>query len=328
MISQVGRYRITRQLGKGDLGVVYLADDPRLRRRVAIKALELPGDDQQRRERFRAHLTRSAEAAALLSHPNIAAVYDMVDDDLTAYVVMEYVAGESLSARLRRIPEPDFAFTRRVLREVAAALDHAHASGVVHGAIKPNNIMIDVTGVPKITDFGISATAQAEGLTACATPYIAPEQLKGESADARADQFALGAVAFEMLTGSPLPTSNSRSARNLNHSLPRGIDSVLARALSPNPRDRFAYASEFIATLDALFPTAAPPPPAPRSETGLVLITPPPPQRGRPMLPIILILATLAALGIASLLWMPQAPPSWMTSHKPAESSAAPQAPK
>jgi len=253
------------------MGVVYLAEDPRLHRRVAIKTVELTLDDEQQRDFLRNRLLRDAQAAASLSHPNIVPVFDVIEEPDSAYVVMEYVDGESLAAHLRRIGRPKPAFTLRVLREMSAALDYTHARGVIHRDIKPGNVMLDAAGVAKIMDFGIARIADTRtntptGMVMGTIHYMAPEQIKGEALDGRCDQFALGAVAYEMLTGGTMFGAQSLATlaykivneepppmRSLNGDLPEAVDVVIRKALAKQPAQRFASCGEFVRTLDAAF---------------------------------------------------------------------------
>jgi hypothetical protein len=206
MDQQVGRYRIGRKLGKGAMGVVYLAEDDLLNRQAAIKTIDFSQDDGTQREFLRTRLLRDARAAASLSHPNIVGVYDVFEQDGAAYLVLEYVDGETLANVLNRVQAPDASFTVGILRALASALDYTHSRGVVHRDIKPANIMIDKSGTPKIMDFGIARivdarTATPTGMVMGTIEYMSPEQIKGETVDGRSDQFALAALAYRMLAG-------------------------------------------------------------------------------------------------------------------------------
>jgi tetratricopeptide (TPR) repeat protein/predicted Ser/Thr protein kinase len=263
MQQQVGRYQILSQLGKGAMGVVYLANDPLLNRQVAIKTIDLTIEDAARREFLRGRLLRDARAAASLSHANIVGIYDVVEDGDFACIVMEYVNGENLAAYLSRNPIADPQYSVYVIRAMAAALDYTHKRGIIHRDIKPANVMLDTARTPKITDFGIAritecATTNMTGTVMGTIEYMAPEQIKGEAIDGRADQFALGVVAYRMLTGSTLYGEGSMAtiaykivnetpapARSRNSWLPYGIDSVLDKALAKDPNDRYANCSEF-----------------------------------------------------------------------------------
>jgi serine/threonine-protein kinase len=229
---------------------------------------------------LRERLLRDARAAAGLSHPHIVGVFDVVEQGETAWLVMEYVAGETLAQRLAAGPPLDFGFALRILAEMASALDYTHARGVIHRDIKPSNVMIDTHGAAKIMDFGIAHLSQARtttptGMVMGTLEYMAPEQIKGEPLDGRADQFALAAVAYQMLTGSTLFGPQSMTtlsykvvhempppARARNPGLPPGVDEVLSRALRKQPAERFVNCAGFIGALSAAFagnvPVAAP----------------------------------------------------------------------
>src|SRR5262249_12082734 len=210
--TQLGPYEILEPVGAGGMGEVYRARDPRLDRDVALKVLH-PGiaDNPTRRARFE----REAHAISRLSHPNICAVYDVGDQDGVAYLVMEYLDGESLEQRLRRGALPA-TLALKLSIQIADALDAAHRRGIVHRDLKPANVMLSGQHV-KLLDFGLAkiradddvdaATAldATKSLTTERTllgtlHYMAPEQLEGCDTDARTDLFAFGAVLHEMLT--------------------------------------------------------------------------------------------------------------------------------
>jgi tetratricopeptide (TPR) repeat protein len=200
--EQVNQYRILSLIGSGGMGVVYKADDTRLKRPVALKFLqkELVGDAASK-ERF----INEARAASSLDHPNICTIYDIGEkDDGQLFIAMRYYEGETLRARLRRAPVPP-AEARSIVMQLAGALGAAHARGIIHRDIKPDNVFLTADGVVKILDFGLAKlerlahdpdTLSASGTVA----YMAPEQLRGEVADARADIWSLGILLFEMLT--------------------------------------------------------------------------------------------------------------------------------
>ena len=282
MSETFGRYTVIGQLGRGAMGVVYLASDPMLNRQVAVKTVDLSVEEPAEREFLRNRLLRDARAAAVLKHPNIVAIYDVFEDGGRAYVVMEYIEGESLATRLKSNPLPDASAMLKVLRQMADALDYTHARGVIHRDIKPANVMIDSTGASKIMDFGIARIADTRtctptGMVMGTVEYMAPEQILGETVDGRADQFALAVVAYQMMTGSTLYGPNTMATLTYkivheppplpcarNSALPRGVDAVLAKALSKKPTDRFATCTEFAGALAQAFsdaptaPVAAP----------------------------------------------------------------------
>ena len=164
MRESVARYRIVSTLGRGSMGLVYLAEDPLLNRRVAIKMVDLAGDGGTS-EDSRERLLRDAKAVANLSHPNIVTVHDVVEEGSSAFIVMEYIEGDTLAAHLKKTPLPDPAFTVQVLRQMGAGLDYAHSKGVIHRDIKPGNVMLGSGGVAKIVDFGIARVSNMQTST-------------------------------------------------------------------------------------------------------------------------------------------------------------------
>jgi serine/threonine-protein kinase len=297
MVEQVGRYKIKGQLGKGAMGVVYLAEDTMLNRAAAIKTVELATDDAAQREFLRNRLLRDARAAAGLSHPNIVAVFDVFEEGDSAYLVLEYVPGETLAATLNRTPVPDVAFTVRVLRAMASALDYTHARGVIHRDIKPANVMIDQAGTPKIMDFGIARivdtrTTTPTGMVMGTVEYMSPEQVKGETVDGRSDQFALAAVAYRMLAGGTMFGQHSLATLayktvnepppplcTRNAQLPPAVDAVISRALAKQPADRYATCGQFVEALAAALSGAVF---AAREPTTILTSPPPPPTWAGP----------------------------------------------
>jgi len=249
--SRIGSYVILEELGRGGMGVVYLAEDQRLGRRVALKALPAAvANSPELRQRLR----REARAAATISHPGVAVVYALeeIDDDL--FIASEYVSGETLRSAIARGPI-DESRVRAIAIEMASALGAAHDAGVIHRDLKPENVLIKADGRIKIVDFGI---AQIEGpestrLTRAGamlgTPaYMAPEQLLGGQVDARADLYAVGVVLSEMLTGRhPLRADSGRSETKTPTSAFAG---VIARCMQPDPELRFSSARELLAALD------------------------------------------------------------------------------
>ncbi len=205
----LGHYKILRQLGTGGMGEVYLAEDSKLGRKVAIKLLpaELTSDDDARRR-----LLREARSVASLDHPNVCTIHEIGEDHGRSYVVMQFIDGETLAARMSRS-----AMTRNecieVASQIASGLSNAHSRGVVHRDIKPANVMIDRRGQVKVLDFGLakafvddrdSATdmqISKTGTISGTTPYMSPEQLRGETLDGRSDIFSLGVMLHEIATG-------------------------------------------------------------------------------------------------------------------------------
>jgi serine/threonine-protein kinase len=275
--AELAGYRITRLLGRGGMGVVYLAEDLRLHRPVALKVVKDEfADDVRFRERF----LRESELAAGLDHPSIVPVYGAGDAEGVLYLAMRYVAGRDLRSVLRdqrRLP-PERAL--RILGQVADALDAAHEAGLVHRDVKPANVLL--TGDPArrnehayLADFGLAkrpATADsATGSPMLGTlAYAAPEQLEGVLVDGRADVYSLGCILYECLAGAtPYPADSDLavvfahlqqtppSITTANASLPAELDGVVARALAKLPSERYATARELIDDARDTFPELA-----------------------------------------------------------------------
>jgi predicted Ser/Thr protein kinase len=245
----IGSYKVLDEIGRGGMGVVYLAEDTRLGRRVALKALPTALAMQPE---LRQRLRREARAAATISHPNVAVVYALEEMDDHLFIASEYVRGETLREEIARGPiAPERAGA--IAAEMAGALAAAHEAGVIHRDLKPENVLIKPDGGVKVVDFGI---AQVEGPEATrltragsllGTPaYMAPEQLLGETVDGRADIYAWGIVLSEMLTGRhPL---QGRGVKNNVH-LTGPFAAVIARCLHADPAARYASAKDLLAEL-------------------------------------------------------------------------------
>jgi serine/threonine-protein kinase len=197
------RYRLDAQIGTGGMSTVYRAFDTTLERTVAVKLMhrEMSADEDQL-ERFR----REARAVAQLSHPHIVSVIDAGEDDNRPFIVLEYVEGETLKDRIRRMGRLPVDEAIAYAIEIARALQAAHARGIVHRDIKPQNVLIDEEGSAKVTDFGIARSLDEDGLTADGrvlgtTDYVSPEQALGHAVNGQSDLYSLGVVLFEMLTG-------------------------------------------------------------------------------------------------------------------------------
>ncbi len=269
--TTLGPYEIQSQLGAGGMGEVYKATDTRLDRTVANKVLLAHvADDPDLRQRFE----REAKTISSLNHPHICTLYDIGQQDGIDYLVMEYLEGETLAARLTKGPLP----TEQVLRyatEIADALDKAHRKGITHRDLKPGNIMITKAGT-KLLDFGLAKLKQpaagAGGMSAVPTlsagltmqgtilgtlQYMAPEQLEGTEADARTDIFALGAVLYEMATGKKAFVGKSQASliaailereptpiSTLQPMSPERLDEIVQTCLAKDPDDRWQSAGD------------------------------------------------------------------------------------
>ena len=198
-----GRYRLDAQVGTGGMSTVYRAFDATLERRVAIKLMhrEIASDSDQL-ERFR----REARAVAQLSHPHIVGVIDAGEDEGRPYIVFEYVEGETLKDRIRRLGRLPVDEAIAYAIEISRALGAAHGRGIVHRDVKPQNVLVDEEGSAKVTDFGIARSMDDSGLTAegrvlGTTDYVSPEQALGHDVNGQSDIYSLGIVLYEMLTG-------------------------------------------------------------------------------------------------------------------------------
>jgi tRNA A-37 threonylcarbamoyl transferase component Bud32/tetratricopeptide (TPR) repeat protein len=281
-------YRIERELGAGGMATVYLAQDLKHQRRVALKVLHPELAHALGPERFR----REIEIAARLAHPHILTVFDSGDADGMLWYTMPFVEGESLRHRLEREHELSLEDALQITREVADALDYAHGQGVVHRDIKPENILLS-RGHALVADFGIARAMQEEtgkltatGLAIGTPAYMSPEQADGErQIGPRSDVYSLASVSYEMLSGEPPYSGSSARAvltkrltdpipspRRLRQAIPHGMDQAIMRALAPTPADRFASAGEFAKALSEERSAAAPPaPPAGRRRLPLIV---------------------------------------------------------
>ena len=278
MIGQtVSHYRILKQIGEGGMGVVYVAEDTRLGRRVAVK-FPLAGPEEGH---YRARFLREARAVSSLNHPNIASVYDFGETpEGQPYIVMELVAGHSLAELLAEGMTLGRAV--EIIQDVAAALGEAHRRGVVHRDIKPTNVHVNEQGQVKVLDFGLAkhieetALAGDDGAAAThlrtrsdvviGTPlYLSPEQARGARVDARSDLFALGALLYECVAGrTPFSGSNvieigaqvlhvePPPPSRMNSRVPAELDRVTLKALAKRPEERFQTADEMIAALEPI----------------------------------------------------------------------------
>ena len=260
-----GRYRLDARIGAGGMSTVYRAFDETLQRQVAIKLMnrEVASDSDQL-ERFR----REARAVAQLSHPHIVGVIDAGEDEGRPYIVFEYVEGETLKERIRRVGRLPIAEAVAYAIEIARALGAAHARHIVHRDVKPQNVLIDEEGSAKVTDFGIARTLDEEGLTADGrvlgtTDYVSPEQALGQQVTGQSDLYSLGIVLYEMLTGEvPFKGDNQVAVamKHVREQLPdvqrkrpevsAALAAVIDRATAKRVEDRYANDAELIADLE------------------------------------------------------------------------------
>lgn len=270
--KQLGHFRIEKLLGAGGMGEVYLATDLALDRPVAIKVL--PEDaalNASRRER----LVREARAQARISHPHVAHIYFIGEEDSRLYFAMEYIAGETLADRIAKGPIPvDDALA--IIRAAVTGLREAEKHGVTHRDVKPSNLMIDANGIVKLLDFGLAAQREPDEViegggvaqtSIAGTPlYMAPEQSVGDRIDLRADIYALGATLYHLVSGKPPFDGDSPEALRTKHatavrpalvrrsgqarSTVTAVEALCARMMAPDPDDRFATYDELLRELE------------------------------------------------------------------------------
>jgi serine/threonine-protein kinase len=266
MGSAIGRYEIEALVGRGAMGVVFLARDPQLNRRVALKTYELPeGVPDEAVQEFEERLLREAHAAAALSHPNIVTVHDVGIDPVRGfpYIVMEYVPGRSLKQLLDGRHRLAVEVAIRFGDALADALDAAHRAGIVHRDIKPANILVrDTDGLVKITDFGVARFSASEltrtGALVGSPAYMSPEQIRGGTVDARSDLFSLSVVLYEALTskrpfaGDDLPSVAYSVVHTVPvpvsqevRGLPKELDGFFEKALAKDPKRRYPDGSAY-----------------------------------------------------------------------------------
>jgi serine/threonine-protein kinase len=266
-LKKLGRYQVTGILGRGAMGQVYKGIDPNINRPIALKTIRLdfvsdPAEMAELKER----LTREAQAAGKLSHPNIVTIYDAGSEGDLQYIAMEYLEGRTLESMIKKKVKFNYRIISQIIVQICAALDYAHQQGIVHRDIKPANIMILNDYRVKVMDFGI-ARVDSNSMTktgiAMGTPnYISPEQLKGQQVDSRADLFSLGVVMYEMLLGKrPFKGENITSLiysiinqepekpSNVNPQIPLLFDHVVGRALKKKPAERYQRATEIVSDL-------------------------------------------------------------------------------
>ncbi len=261
--SVVGGYVLGDEIGSGASSVVYAATHERLGRRAAVKVLVLPPRGSWR-ERF----LRESQIAASLDHPNVIPVYEAGEEDGRMYIAMRYVQGSDLRQLLGEAAPLPVGRVVRIVSQVAAALDAAHARGLVHRDVKPGNILLEEDDHAYLSDFGVAKDAAGHGLTRTggflgSVEYSAPEQIEGRSLDGRADVYSLACVAYECLTGTApfhrpteiatlhahlsAPTPDARDSRP---ELPAAVAEVLRKALSRDPDERYESGAAFARALE------------------------------------------------------------------------------
>lgn len=289
-LTQLGRYKILAELGRGAMGVVYRGEDPLLSRTVAIKTIIMSSDAQARAE-YEARFYQEAKAAGGLNHPNLITIYDIGREGDTAYMAMELLDGVELRELMKRGRVAP-ALALEIAAQVADGLAYAHERGVVHRDIKPANVMVIRDRHAKIMDFGIARIRVSEIQTQAGTmlgspKYMSPEQVTGLRADHRSDIFSLGIMIYELMSGTPpfsaptitglmhnIATAAAPPPSSVDRSLPVMLDLIIAKALEKEPDARYQDAAEIAADLRACLeqltgsPAAAPAPPAEAERTA------------------------------------------------------------
>lgn len=260
------RYELVEQVGEGGMALVFRALDRRLNRNVAVKIMR---DEMAADEEFKRRFCAESQAVAMLSHPNIVAVYDVSHNDKIEYIVMELIDGITLKQYMDRRGILSWKEAVHFSKQIARALGHAHERGIIHRDIKPQNIMLLRDGTIKVADFGIASLEselhESDGQAIGSIHYIAPEQARGELPDARSDIYSLGVVMYEMMTGKVPYTGDSLGEiavkhmnaaptpiHEINKDLPGALEEIIMRAMAANLQDRYQTAAELADDLEAL----------------------------------------------------------------------------
>ena len=364
-VSALGKYELRAARGRGAMGTVYEAWDPIISRRVAIKTVRLPDPSDPEAQEHLARFRREAQAAGRLNHPSIVGVYDYGETDDLAYIVMEYVDGESLKAVLDRGERLDLAEIRAIMEQLLSGLQFSHERGVVHRDVKPGNVMLTSPApgsrpasgprIVKITDFGIArieSSNMTQTGTMLGTPaYMSPEQFMGQDTTAKTDIYSAGTLLFQLLTGTR-PFDGAMSAimhKVLSAPPPRpsakgghlaAFDAVVAKAMARLPEQRYESVDEFLVALRAAFNTATGPAcmePDPDATVIIGAAARPAATDGLPpdqaattagLLPLLLAGAAMAVVVIGGLAWFLLRPVTFdPVTETPVAAAAAPAAP-
>ncbi len=277
-LKKIGKYEIQGELGSGGMGVVYKGWDPAITREVAIKGVNKLALPEGEREGVLSRFRQEAQAVGRLVHPRIVQIYDFIEDENSAYIIMELVHGKTLAQHLASQERFGLREIAQLITQILDGIGYAHAQGVVHRDMKTANIMINNDGRVKISDFGIahieSSTLTRVGDLVGTPSYMSPEQFTGSKIGAAADLYSIGVIAYELLTGrrpfiGNLPAimqqvvnAAAEKPSSLNDKLSPEVDKVLAKAMAKNPADRYQSASEFAdafkAAIDASIHLAEP----------------------------------------------------------------------
>jgi eukaryotic-like serine/threonine-protein kinase len=268
--ARIGRYEILGVLGKGSMGLVYKAQDPKINRLVAIKTIRFSDEfDEDVVQEIKERFFREAEIAGQLSHPSIVIIHDVGEDGDLTYIAMEFLEGEDLDNFISKTNLLSFRRVIDVVVKIAEALDYAHKANVIHRDIKPANVMLLKNGNIKVTDFGIakaiSSSRTKTGVILGTPNYMSPEQIMGQKIDARSDIFSLGVLFYQLITGElPFHGDNLSgllyqitqikhpSPRSYNPKIPKICEQILGKALAKDPSKRFKSAGEMARVINML----------------------------------------------------------------------------
>jgi hypothetical protein len=283
MVQRIGRFELRESLGEGAAGVFYRGFDPATSRDVSVQLVKLnPQNSVESRE----EALKQAKAAGAFSHPNVATILDIGTDNDYAYVVREWVEGRSLSSVANEGAPFRVSEVIGWLEQIADAIDYAHTRGIVHGALEPSHVLVTPAGYVKVTGFGttkVAAKAAHDSHALDGAPeYMAPERVRGDAVDSRADVYSLGAVAYELVTGSPPFASGSvvttifkivnepvRPAVVTTPGISDEADAAILRALAKDPNDRFESCGAFVSALLGSTEEATAPDVVERAETAV-----------------------------------------------------------
>jgi predicted Ser/Thr protein kinase/Tfp pilus assembly protein PilF len=270
-VKRIGRYIVEKEIGRGTMGLIYKAWDPKLDRTVVIKQVAFDAlNSVHEAATLKDRLFREARAAGRLNHPNIVIIYDVDEDKNFSYIVMEYLQGKDLKLLLEKEIRFDLMRTINIVSQICSALDYAHQMGIIHRDIKPSNIILTQNNHVKVADFGIAKLPHFGTLTQTGsiigTPYyMSPEQIEGRKLDGRSDLFSTGVILYELLTGvHPFPGDTIPSVvykivhqqpkppSTVREDLPRTLDNIVSRALAKDPEQRYATALDLIIDLESI----------------------------------------------------------------------------
>ncbi|MCX7829980.1 MAG: serine/threonine protein kinase, partial [Acidobacteria bacterium] len=265
--EKVARYSILKVLGKGAFGIVYLAEDPKIGRLIALKTISPEqGLTEKEEEEYKAKIMQEAQSAGKLIHPNIVTVFDVFEFNKNTYIAMEYLDGLTLDKYLQKNQKIPLETIIDFMTQCLDGLSYAHKNKIVHRDLKPSNIMIVKDTLAKITDFGLAKRAGAphsqDGFLVGTPHYMSPEQIDGKPLDGRSDIFSLGVILYELLTGrrpfegdtisqilKKILFDNPQTVLHFDSSIPEQISKIVAKALEKEPSRRFQTAEEFALAL-------------------------------------------------------------------------------